>query len=276
MMWQAFKNQWQVFMLALSFFTRIPVKHQSIDLDSRLSRINRYFSLVGIFIGLLSGTIFYGASLVLPISAAVLLAMISSVLLTGGLHEDGLADICDGFGGGIDKEKKFAIMKESAIGTYGTLALVLALLFKYQLLLALAEHSTAIEHIEVVILYFVVSQALSRAVAGSISLSLTYARTIDSKMGQIVNTPQGIDAFLGILLGLLPLLFIDVTLAVALVVSMLVSRQVLLSLFRWQIGGYTGDCLGASQQITELVCYVILAAFLIPDGQLQPTLGHIL
>jgi adenosylcobinamide-GDP ribazoletransferase len=274
MMWQTLKNQWQVFLLAMSFFTRIPVKHQAINHESSLSNINRYFALVGILVGLLSGIIFYGASLVLPMNVAILIAMICSVLLTGALHEDGLADICDGFGGST-KEKKLVIMKDSAIGTYGTLALVLALLLKYQLLLALAAQSAKVGHVEIMILYFILSQSLSRVVAGSMPLSLPYARTTDSKMGQVVDNSQYTDFFILVLLGLLPLLFIDGVLAVTLVISMLICRQLLLSLFRWQIGGYTGDCLGASQQIAELVCYIVLAAFVSQYTQFQSTLGQI-
>lgn len=273
---EVLKAQWQLFLLAISFFTRLPVKHQAISHDTYLGAINRYFSAVGILVGLLSGTLFYGMSLVLPISVAIVLAMISSVLLTGGLHEDGLGDICDGFGGGTSKERKLAIMKDSAIGTYGALSLVLTLLLKYQLLLMLAKQSAEHGVVAVVILYFILSQALSRVVAGSISFSLPYARTIDSKMGAIVENPQAKDLWVLVLLGLLPLLFLDGTLVAILVISMLVSRQLLICLFRWQIGGYTGDCLGAAQQITELVCYLVLAAFLPAQTPLQSTLGQIL
>lgn len=273
---QALKTQWQLFLLAISFFTRLPVKHPSISHEIDLGGINRYFSAVGILVGFFSGMLFYGMSLVLPNSAAIVLVMISSVLLTGGLHEDGLGDICDGFGGGTSKDKKLAIMKDSAIGTYGTLSLVLALILKYQLLLILAESSAAVGNISVVILYFILSQALSRVVAGSISFTLPYARTIDSKMGAIVENPQAKDLWILVLLGLLPLLFLDGLLAAILVISMLVSRQLLIRLFRGQIGGYTGDCLGATQQITELVCYLVLAAFLHSQTPVQSTLGQML
>ena len=273
---QALKTQWQLFLLAVSFFTRLPVKHQAISHDTHLGGINRYFSVVGILLGFLSGTFFYGMSLVLPISVSLILAMIITVLLTGGLHEDGLGDICDGFGGGTSKEKKLAIMKDSAIGTYGTLSLVLALMLKYQLLLILAQSSATVGKVSLVILYFIVSQALSRVVAGSISFSLPYARTIDSKMGAIVENPQTKDLWVLVLLGLLPLLFLDGTIAVTLVISMLACRQLLIRLFRWQIGGYTGDCLGATQQIAELVCYLVLVAFLYAQTPVQSTLGQIL
>lgn len=270
----ALKTQWQLFLLAISFFTRLPVKHPTISHETDLGGINRYFSVVGILVGFLSGMLFYGMSLVLPISAALVLAMISSVLLTGGLHEDGLGDICDGFGGGTSKEKKLAIMKDSAIGAYGTLSLVLALMLKYQLLLILAQSSAIVGNVSVIILYFILGQALSRVVAGSISFSLPYARTIDGKMGAIAENPQSKDLWILVLLGLLPLLFLDGTIAVTLVISMLVSRQLLIRLFRWQIGGYTGDCLGATQQITELVCYLVLAAFLHSLTTVQSTLGQ--
>ena len=273
---QAFKIQWQLFLLAMSFFTRLPVRQQAMTHDSHFGGISRYFSAVGIVVGFLSGMLFYGMSLVLPLSVAIMLAMISSVLLTGGLHEDGLSDICDGFGGGTSKEKKLAIMKDSAIGAFGAISLVLALMLKYQLLLILAENSAATDNVSVLILYFILSQALSRVVAGSISFSLPYARTIDSKMGAIVENPHTKDLLILLLFGLFPLLFLDTTLAIALVVSMLVSRQLLIWLFRWQIDGYTGDCLGATQQITELVCYLILVAMLHPQTSLQSTLGQVL
>ena len=94
-------------------------------------------------------------------------------------------------------------------------------------------------------------------------------------MGAIVENPQTKDLWCLVLLGLLPLLFLDGTIAVTLVISLLAGRQLLIRLFRWQISGYTGDCLGATQQITELVCYLVLVAFLYAQTPVQSTLGQI-
>jgi len=131
------REQWHLMLLAISFFTRIPVKH-SVDISSKmLNEASRYFALVGLIVGAFSALAFYLAITIVPVEIALLIAMFTSVLLTGAFHEDGWADVWDGFGGGWTIENKLNIMKDSRLGTYGAAALFFILMIKYQTLLAL-------------------------------------------------------------------------------------------------------------------------------------------
>ena len=113
------REQWQLMLLALSFFTRIPVKLHVDVTATMLNQASRYFALVGVLIGACSAIAFYLAAAILPLELALLISMFCSVLLTGAFHEDGWADVWDGFGGGWTVENKLNIMKDSRLGTYG-------------------------------------------------------------------------------------------------------------------------------------------------------------
>ena len=135
------REQWHLMLLAISFFTRIPVKLKVDVTASMLNQASRYFALVGVLIGGCSAVAFYLSATLLPVEIALLIAMFCSVLLTGAFHEDGWADVWDGFGGGWTVENKLNIMKDSRLGTYGAAALFFILMIKYQALLALINGS---------------------------------------------------------------------------------------------------------------------------------------
>ena len=121
-------SQINLFYLALSFFTRIPVPRSMVYSPALLNQASRYFSLVGLFIGVITSVACYFLVMLFPLAIAILLTMILSLFLTGAFHEDGLADMADGIGGGFTIEKRLAIMKDSRLGTYGTITLFMALL----------------------------------------------------------------------------------------------------------------------------------------------------
>lgn len=101
----------------------------------RLNHASRYFAAVGLIIGLIcGGTLWIFLTMLLPSSSAIVISMVFGLLLTGAFHEDGLADMCDGLGGGLDGERKLVIMKDSRIGSYGAITLIMALLLKFTLL----------------------------------------------------------------------------------------------------------------------------------------------
>ena len=127
-------------LLALSFLTRVPVSLPKTVTPSMLSSASRYFALVGGLLGAVLAISFYVFSYFLPNQLAILLMLAFGLLLTGAFHEDGWADVWDGFGGGWTVNDKLNIMKDSRLGTYGAAALVLMLLLKYQSLLALANY----------------------------------------------------------------------------------------------------------------------------------------
>ena len=124
------KEQWAILLLAVQFLTRLPVPASAGFTPERLTAATRYYPLVGALIGGLVAVVYGVALLAWPPLVAVILSIAASLLLTGAFHEDGLADMFDGVGGGLTRERALEIMKDSRIGTYGAAALILALALK--------------------------------------------------------------------------------------------------------------------------------------------------
>ena len=251
---QAWQQQLNLFFIAMGFFTRIPMpKWIEVDAD-KLNKASRYFGLVGLLVGAISAAVYSLMLYWVSPSIAIVLAMIASVLVTGGFHEDGLADTADGLGGGWTVEAKLNIMKDSRLGSYGALALVLALLLKWQLLteLALLDPTS-------VSLALLLGHCLSRIVAASFIFSEPYVSDSDTSKSKPLAQEQSINE-LSILLatGVLALLLVGVMQALILTLGLIIVRYGFVRLFRKQIGGYTGDTLGAAQQGSELTCYLLL------------------
>ncbi len=244
---------------AFIFYSRIPLP--SSWFSAQTSHCSRYFSLVGWLVGGVSVGIWLLAQMMFSDSSgtlsevslpiAILLGMIAAVLLTGALHEDGFADTCDGFGGGWSPEERLRIMKDSRIGTYGALGLVFLLLLKFFALL----------QIETAILPWVwfAGNALSRFVSISQLRILDYVQdAAKSKSGPMTEF-SGVDLIVNAVFGLLPLLFIGNQVWVALP-AVVIVWWFLLMYFKRKLGGVTGDCLGATQQLSEVVFYLCLAS----------------
>lgn len=230
---------------ALSFFTRLPFWRLT-TLESRhYENIVPLWPLAGLLTGGIMMVVFYAASLLLPINVAIILAIICRVLLTGGLHEDGFADFCDGFGGSstgsfeVDRERTLRIMKDSFIGSYGVLGLILYHLLLWAILSSLA----IILPSWAVALSILGIDVLSKAVSSMIVYFLPYARNAESSKNKLVYNR-----------GRLPLL--PITLSI-----ITLNAPMLFILFRWmrhRIGGYTGDCCGATYIIMESYNYIML------------------
>jgi adenosylcobinamide-GDP ribazoletransferase len=249
--------QWQLFMLAVSFFSRLPIPQSTPYSSERLAKSNRYFGLVGLLLGILTSIAYYLISTVAPSSVAVLIAMIVSLILTGAFHEDGLADTADGLGGGMSIERKLEIMKDSRIGTYGTSALICSLGLKYVLLVELAQLSALIPII-------IASYTVSRVVAASLIFNTAYVTSSDASKSKPIASNQSLGelSFL-IMCGLATMLFIFDFRVVLLLVPVCVVLQILLRhYFISSINGITGDCLGAVQQIIELCFYFVVLTLL--------------
>ena len=254
--------------LAFSLLTRIPLAPLREVPAGSVAASAWAFPLVGAMIGLLSGLVFFAANMAgLGIGSSSLLAIGSQILLTGGLHEDGLADTADGFGGGRDREAKLAIMRDSRIGTYGVLALLLVVGLRYSALSELAnslisisdEYDETVNHTASVVITLVVSGALSRAAMTVIWFALPPARR-DGLSASAGTVP--VPAMLVcVLLALLPAaMLLDGPLLIAAVVSVCVLTLVMMLLARRQIGGQTGDVLGATQQIAEAAALLAISA----------------
>lgn len=240
------KQKLNLFFLALGFFSRIPIPSWVEYSPSKLNQCSRYFALVGWLLGAIVAAVLYFSNLLFSRELSVFIAMIASLLLTGVFHEDGLADTADGFGGGMDKSRKLEIMKDSRLGTYGVTVLVMALLGKWLFLSELESPIVAI----------LLAYPISRALAASFIFDMQYVTEEGSKskplaMHQTVSE-------LAILLGTaaVALLLLSLKEAILLLGYLLVLRVLLKRWLLSQIGGYTGDNLGAVQQISELVIYI--------------------
>lgn len=243
------KNQLNLFFLALGFFSRIPMPAWIDYSPENLNRASRYFTLVGWLLGGLVALVFFVADYLFSNSISLWLAMVFSLLLTGAFHEDGLADTADGFGGAFVREKKISIMKDSRIGTYGAAALVMALLGKYLLLIENTQIALSI----------LIAYALSRAVAASLVFDMRYVADDDgSKSKPLANNQSKTDLVI-LLATCFPIFFLLHWQKAFLIIAILiVVRYAAKFYFQQQIGGYTGDCLGAAQQMSELVIYAML------------------
>jgi len=241
-------RQWQLFCLALAFFSRIPVPAATPYSPELLNQSSRYLSLVGLLLGALQALALLATAQLLPFSIAVLLSLMAGLVLTGAFHEDGLADTADGLGGGVSLERKLEIMKDSRVGTYGLVALLSVFLIKWQSLLALQTQA---------FWALVLVAGLSRATALSLTFVLPYQQ-LDrvSKTKPIASSLQK-SALGWIWLFVLPLLFfIPLSLVLALIAAVTLCFALLFFYYRSQLQGYTGDLLGAAQQLTELSLYL--------------------
>ncbi|MBI4989343.1 MAG: adenosylcobinamide-GDP ribazoletransferase [Rhodocyclales bacterium] len=239
---------------ALRFFTRLPVPAWVGHSQDALDRAARYFPLVGILVGVSGGLTFLLAAFVLPVSLAILLSMATTLLVTGAFHEDGLSDAVDGFGGGWSKEQVLAIMKDSRIGSYGAIAIALMLLAKFNALLELPDEWIAPA--------IVAAHAASRFCSTALIYALDYVRDDDSSRARPLAVRMGAGSLaVAGLFGLAPLALLPWQAAGAGLLLALLTTFLAARYFAKRIGGYTGDCLGATQQGAELAIYLgVLAA----------------
>lgn len=252
-------KQWRLFRLACQFFTRIPVGNIADFQESDLNQATRYFSLVGLLVAAILSVVFSVLTLFFPIDLSVVLLLIVSVFLTGAFHEDGLADMADGIGGGYTVSARLAIMKDSRLGTYGAISLFLVMLLKYVLLVHIANAG-------LILFALCFAHAFSRAIAASLIVDTPYvSEESSSKSKPLAQQQTQKDCLLVVLIGVLPLLFLPSTLfSFTFVILLLFTLFIFRVLFRrWlmaRIGGFTGDCLGACQQLAELIIYVLIVA----------------
>ncbi len=237
---------------AILFYTRLPVP-KGVKCDSEtLSQSLRYFPLIGIIVGVIGYGGYWLASMILPHNISVIAAMVAMILTTGALHEDGFADFCDGFGGGYTKESILRIMKDSHIGTYGVIGLIMMLLTRYTMLCAFDGESMAV--------VIILAQGASRFAPVAMTHLSTYARNEPSKSSHSALGIKMSGVVVAMIFALLPLVIVGWKVAICYILVM----SIIFTLFRRyiyrHIEGFTGDTLGALQQIGEVVFYTILLA----------------
>jgi adenosylcobinamide-GDP ribazoletransferase len=240
------------FKMAAGFLTRLPVPHPDGAGPANFARAYRMFPVVGGLIGFAIGLFGLALGLVgVPDAAAAALVLGAGALLTGALHEDGLADVVDGFGGGRDVEGKLAIMRDSRIGTYGVIALLVSFAAKLSALVAIPDSH--------VVQSLITAHALARGVLPVLALELPYARQdgLARTGGQPDTTTVTLACGFALLIALLSLSWLDVLWAVA---AAGISGLVVARLALRQIGGQTGDVLGAAEQVAETAILILLAA----------------
>ena len=249
----ALVHQCRLFFIALQFFTRVPIPAWVGFEPDWLHQASRYFPLVGVLVGAVGAAAYAAAALVWPAPVAVVLSTAATIYLTGAFHEDGFADMCDGFGGGLTRERVLEIMKDSRIGSYGAVALVLLLGLK----LALLSMLTPLAAIAALLL----AHPLSRLAASSLIYALEYARE-NGKAKPMAQQMSKSELAIAIACVALPATLLPLygllnwpTVAGACFAAAAAALWLGAKCVR-RIGGYTGDCLGAVQQVSEVAIYL--------------------
>ena len=249
------KRELNYFLTALLFFTRIPCPKWVNHSSEILNKSNRYFSLIGILVGSIAALVYYIATLIFTIEIAIVLSMVCSVLTTGAFHEDGLADSCDGFGGGWTKDKILLIMKDSRLGTFGVIGLFAILVLKFSALQALATSAINIP------LLIIGGHAISRFIATILLYTHTYVRDIESSKIKPTTTQMSTKSLIiSFGFGILPLFFFQDYWVFLSLIPLIGTYWYLARFFKKWIGGQTGDCAGALQQVAEVVFYLTILA----------------
>jgi len=247
-------KEYYIFLSAVMFFSRIPVFRFFEDKPEYRNAHIKYLPLVGALLGILQTGVFLAANAFLPFEVSLAVTMIAGLIFTGAFHEDGLADTADGIGGGYTKEKILSIMKDSRIGTFGTAAFVSALALKFILL----KHFSP----SVIPFILIASQAVSRVFPLMMVLTSEYVSENSTSKSKFVATLISGPGFIfGLISGLGSLfLFYPQPQPFAVFPVMVLLFLVVRKYFTDAVGGYTGDILGAIQQIFELLFLIGVAA----------------
>ena len=250
-------HQLRLFFTALQFFTRLPIPSW-VGFDAAwLNQAARYFPLVGVVVALIGAGVYGLAALLLPAPVATLLSTAATIYATGAFHEDGFADMCDGFGGGMSRQRVLEIMKDSRIGAYGAIGIVCMLGLKCSTL-AMLDPAMAISAL-------LLAHPLSRLMATALIWCMRYARE-EGKAKPLAQSMQTGEFAIACISALMPALLLIATgwltwsalgygLLVALLTTIWLGQKI-----HQRLDGYTGDCLGAVQQVSEVAIYLALLA----------------
>jgi adenosylcobinamide-GDP ribazoletransferase len=244
---------WSEVRIGAAFLTRLPIHLTEAESVRKLAEVAWVFPFVGAGVGLVAGAALYlGLWLGLDPLAAALLAVGGTVLLTGGLHEDGLADVADGFGGGTDKAEKLRIMGDSAIGTFGVIALIVALGLRTTIVAGMVGPGTAV-------LALVGAGIGSRAALPILMATLKPAK--GSGLGAGAGTPKRSDIVITLLIAAVAMLAILGSIpGIAAFLAAAAAFVAVSGIAQRQIGGFTGDVLGTLQQSTEIAILAAVAS----------------
>jgi adenosylcobinamide-GDP ribazoletransferase len=245
--------QLRLFFTALQFFTRLPIPRWVGFQPHWLQHATRYFPLVGWIVAWACALVYLLAVQFWPQGVAVLLSTAAGIWLTGAFHEDGFADVCDGLGGAVSRERALEIMRDSRLGSYGVIGIVALLLAKLAALQALLPLQ--------VLAVLGMAHPLSRWLATCLIWRMDYvreegkAKPLAQQMGHgefLLATSFAVLPVIGVIaLGMMSWQRIAAGILLAALATFWLAWR-----FRRRLGGYTGDCLGAVQQLSETAFYL--------------------
>ncbi len=231
---------------AFVMFTRLPLSSGKLK-TLHFQHAHYFLPLIGLVVGLGMAFVYQITQVYLQPTTSVYIALLSGILFTGALHEDGFADCCDGFGGGQSREKIIEIMKDSRLGSFGALGLIVLIGLK----ITLFNNIPASFHV----VTFITMSIVARLVPLMLMVFLPYLADSPSKMTggmQIRFIPLSISILMAILI---VQILNDWQFVLVLVVTAFLLSVCCQWYFRQKLQGYNGDCLGASEQIAE--CYIL-------------------
>lgn len=232
---------------AFQFLTRLPLGGMKYDAGT-LSRSAKFFPLVGLVLGIVGSVLYLWLGAHLPALFAALFLVIFLALITGGLHEDGLADAADGFGGGWNREQILAILKDSRIGSYGALAIVFSVASRTLLVASFPRSSVSG--------YLISAFVLCRWSALPLGYALPAAGEESSQGGRIARKISGASLAIGTAMALLVVGYLLRGRMWGPVASAMFVTVLSGIYYQRRIGGITGDCFGATNQLTEIAVYL--------------------
>ncbi len=241
---------------AISFFTILKLPGVKLVRKEDYENATYFWCFVGVITGTITALALWGASYIVPYQVAVIIAYSFRLLLTGALHEDGLADFIDGFGGGSNKKRILEIMKDSHIGSYGVIGLII-----YYLLLISIVSSLPLQ---LSIIAIISSDIWSKYVASNIIYALPYARSEEESKSKIVYHRRGIVLTIpGAIFSILSVYLLMTinndflpTLYLVAIISPIIVFIFFTNFLKKRIGGYTGDCCGALFLLSE-ICFLL-------------------
>ena len=248
---QRLRDEVRLMAVALQYFTRLPVPAFDAFDVRWLSESVRWFPLAGLVVGAIAAGVLWGSAHVFVWPVACLCAVAASLIATGAFHEDGLADTFDALGGHVPRARALEIMRDSRIGTYGAAALAISLLLRWQVLVAMPS--------PIALAWLLSVHPAARAGAAVLMASLPYVRLDDDAKAKPVAQPMSwAHAACTVAIGLIPALVLAAWRPhwwPWLLASTLALVLVHVACRRWfarRLGGYTGDALGATEQLGEI------------------------
>ncbi len=250
---------WPDLKLCLVFMTRLPLPLDDRTRHRSLAQACALLPLVGVVVGLCgAGVLCLTQAIGLPTTAAAAIAIAATILLTGALHEDGLADVADGFGGGLEKTRKLEIMRDSRIGSYGVIAIGLSLVLRVTLI---ADIALRLESFWIISGAFVAMHVIARGLLPAVMATLPLARSdglaaaAERPSGQRAGAAAALSLIIAaVCLGPLTALAVFAVAVLAVVIVAWLARR--------QIGGYTGDVLGTAEQVAEITALAAITVIL--------------